>query len=480
MHLRSLIKRIIIIMVLAPQTFMWVSAASWQRIYVKDKWGDLTNDTILFQTQPGTVNSNGASERITCQIGFPATAPTNIIFNCLSDFIFPVLLYEADESVKVSFRAGDKLVTCKAKAGSNYKNSDILTIVLGGPYSVTEFIFRGKFDVLIEGKDWYIRSSFDAVPPEPETLCFAIIANDYSMCEKSIKANANLSRSPLNLNMYDELSAGNITFFPYIYAAFRTRNTDILRLLVENGMNLNQSTLGIVGFYLDGKVDESLCGFLEEALRLGLNPNVEYRGLIPELHFKEDEDDQNAWRLECIKKIVSFGGDINKNSDVLYRSLCFSEDSIDFINELLELGADINGDELLLARLWDSLHISDKYKNNDSIPKVKDICPRLINFFIDKGLDINNQRRSVYPFIVGCVKENIIPKARNPNGAGNDIYLAKAEIFIAEILAHGIDLTVRDKNGKDVMDYITEYEQSGGDELEIFKIIKSSYERQTR
>ena len=479
MHLRSLIKRIIIIMVLAPQTFMWVSAASWQRNYVKDKWGDLTNDTVLFQTQPGTVNSNGASERITCQIGFSAKAPTNIFFNCLSDFIFPVLLYEDDESVKVSFRAGDKLVTCKAEALSNYKNSDSLTIGLGGPYSVTEFIFRGKFDVLIEGKDWYIRSSFDAVPPEPETLYFAIIANDYSMCEKSIKANANLSRSPLNLNMYYEFSAGKITFFPYIRAAFITRNTDILRLLVENGMNLNQSTLGGVWLYLDGKVDESLCGFLEEALRLGLNPNVGYGGLIPELHFKEDEDDQNAWRLECIKKIVSFGGDINKdNSDVLHSSLCFSEDSIDFINELLELGADINGDEFLLSWLWKDL--DNIYKNNVSIPKVKDICPRLINFFIDKGLDINNQRRSKYPFIVGCVKEDIIPKARNPNGAGNDIYLAKAEIFIAEILAHGIDLTVRDNNGKDVMDYITEYEQSGGDELEIFKIIKSSYERQTR
>ena len=105
-------------------------SATWERVYKKNKWGDVDGNTSLVQVSTGVVNKNGSSKSVTTCLNLSSNNPCSLCIVGFDDYIFPVILYE-DEFVSMSFRTGDRIETLSwmTMACSNFQDPSSFAVV---------------------------------------------------------------------------------------------------------------------------------------------------------------------------------------------------------------------------------------------------------------------------------------------------------------------------------------------------------------
>lgn len=136
-------------------------AQNWTRDTLKNNWGDITG-YVYFQRATGVAHG---STDISVSIYFAYTTEDAQMRNVLiinsetiGDLIFHPAAGFFDEPVTVSLRSNGTTTTYKGSTVSSRGNYNNVYIYIIDSELINKLKSSGQWDILIEGKRWYIRS----------------------------------------------------------------------------------------------------------------------------------------------------------------------------------------------------------------------------------------------------------------------------------------------------------------------------------
>lgn len=136
-------------------------AQDWTKDVSKNRWGDITGYSY-FQRTTGV--ARGDTE-ISVVVAFAYSGSDAQLKNCLAiysltigDLVFHPAAGFLDEAVTVSLRSNGTTTTYKGTTVSAKGNYNTVAILVFDSELIKKIKSPGQWDLLIEGKRWYIRS----------------------------------------------------------------------------------------------------------------------------------------------------------------------------------------------------------------------------------------------------------------------------------------------------------------------------------
>jgi hypothetical protein len=137
-------------------------AQSWQKRTFTVKWGDdygYASYSQIISTATGLGNAKTVS--MTVQFGWSAEQPVCLIIHCKTngDLTFNPAYSFMDESITLSLRSNGVTKSYTGFTSSDSSSWQTVAMAVLDGQLINQLNGSGTWDVLIEGKDWYIRTT---------------------------------------------------------------------------------------------------------------------------------------------------------------------------------------------------------------------------------------------------------------------------------------------------------------------------------
>ena len=147
------------------------AAQNWEKRVVTDNWGDESGYMYMQIVRSGIAHED---ENVTVNMAYvwsPELGDNSFVIysTTLSDSEFHPASGFLDESIMLSLRDNEKQIV--SYGGTTYAdagNFNTVVIFVSDSELISKLRDPGHWDLLVEGDDWYIRSTIDGNLPQPE------------------------------------------------------------------------------------------------------------------------------------------------------------------------------------------------------------------------------------------------------------------------------------------------------------------------
>jgi len=164
---KKMIFEFVLVVIFSLLTTTKLFTQNWTRDTIKNNWGDITG-YVYFQRSNGIAHGN---TDISVTTGFAYT-PSNELRNVLAiysetigDLVFHPATGFLNESVTISLRNNGITTTYRGSTISSKGNYNSVLIYVIDSELINKLKSSGQWDILIEGKNWYIRSKINGNLP---------------------------------------------------------------------------------------------------------------------------------------------------------------------------------------------------------------------------------------------------------------------------------------------------------------------------